>query len=94
MEEKSIIRNLLFTTNAFDKVEFSKTYKVLLDKLIESKENILNAIRKNEQLVKKFENFQKTMDDMLFEENATYYEEGFRLGVLLGLDVARLIKQE
>ena len=50
-------------------------------------------IKKDKRIYEQFKKYQQAIDDFNLEECIMHYEEGFRFGVLLGLDLVGYIKE-
>ncbi len=66
----------------------TKEYKAFLDKLIKSDEEIRKLLKEDDVLYILYKKAMDSLGGMMSEEVAIYYAEGFRAGILLGLDVA------
>lgn len=93
MHEKSTIRKLLYNKISED-IKISKTYKKIRDKLIDNESEILKNIKDDKMLEKLFEINFDLNSDLVCEETALYFEEGFRLGVILGLELLNFFNEQ
>lgn len=93
MHEKSTIRKLLYNKISED-IKISKTYKKIRDKLINNESEILKNIKDDKMLEKLFEINFGLNSDLVCEETALYFEEGFRLGVILGLELLNFFNEQ
>lgn len=93
MHEKSTIRKLLYNKISED-IKISKTYKKIRDKLINNESEILKNIKDDKMLEKLFEINFDLNSDLVCEETALYFEEGFRLGVILGLELLNFFNEQ
>ena len=93
MHEKSTIRKLLYNKISED-IKISKTYKKIRDKLIDNESEILKNIKDDKKLEKLFEINFDLNSDLVCEETALYFEEGFRIGVILGLELLNFFNEQ
>ena len=93
MHEKSTIRKLLYNKISED-IKISKNYKKIRDKLINNEREILKNIKDDKMLEKLFEINFDLNSDLVCEETALYFEEGFRIGVILGLELLNFFNEQ
>lgn len=94
MSNKSAIRNMIFEGRGCnDNVKPTKKYYEYLDTVIENEEFFLKEIKKDKRIYEQFKKYQQAVDDFNLEECIMHYEEVFRFGVLLGLDLVGYIKE-
>ena len=93
MHEKSTIRKLLYNKISED-IKISKNYKKIRDKLINNESEILKNIKDDKMLEKLFEINFDLNSDLVCEETALYFEEGFRIGVILGLELLNFFNEQ
>ncbi|MBR2341390.1 MAG: hypothetical protein IKA72_03165 [Clostridia bacterium] len=61
----------------------------LLDVLIEKSEKLEKKLKETPEIFKLYKEVQDAIDKLHDEETDEYYTEGFRFGVLLGMDVMK-----
>ncbi len=88
------IRDVIYNSNTSERIKQTKKYKELLDVVIEKEKIFTTELKKNDELIKMYHDFDFANGNFHCEECITYYEEGFRTGVLLGLNIAGYIKEE
>lgn len=66
----------------------SETYNKLMDKLITADRQLQNELAANEKLMQLYKRYQDVCDELSMDETALFFEEGVKLGLLLGVQTA------
>ena len=94
METKSIIRKMFYNeVGSFDCIKCSDKTKSIMEKLDKIEREFLSLIKNKPQILNKYNEYFQCFSELCCEETATYFEEGFRFGVLLGQDISTYIKE-
>ena len=95
MKNVSAIRMMMFESKgSFETKRMGEAYQKALGELIERENAFLQDLKENGSLKESYEKLSDAVDEVSFQECVARYEEGFRFGVLLGLDIAGIIKEE
>lgn len=95
MKYKSAIKAMFYEGRGMsDGVRMSERYKEIINKVVKSEEIFLDRIKDNRGAQEAYKELESQTQKLKCEEVASFYEEGFRFGVLLGLDIAGYIKDE
>ena len=89
MEESVILQMLYGLRGNRESIKPSDKYYEALDKLDEHDDRIQEKIKDNEELVALFKERESLELDVAIVGQEDYYVEGFRFGVLMGLDIAK-----
>ena len=76
-----------------ENIKLSKEYEKILKEITELDENFINAIEKDSKLLEMYKEVSNKQDELCLEDCYLHYAEGFRFGVLMGLDIAETIKE-
>ena len=66
----------------------TKEHEGFLDELIKTDEEIQKLLKKDDTVYTLYKKAMDSLGGMMSEEIAVYYAEGFRAGILLGMDIA------
>lgn len=88
MKRESAIREM-FNGNRgrCDQIPMTKEYRQLLAEAEESEEVFLSALGKEERLIELYKKEKEDLEEIWSNECDAYFCEGFRFGVLLGIDI-------
>ena len=70
-----------------DQIPMTEKYRQLLAEAEESEEAFLSALGKKERLIELYKKAKEDLEEIWSSECDSYYCEGFRFGVLLGMDI-------
>lgn len=88
MTKKSAIMQMFYGKRGYNElVPCGKTYRKLLRKAIEKEENMKEKLREQPELLKLYEEAIEALDALSDESSDRHYVEGFRFGVLMGMDI-------
>ena len=91
----SAINQMVFENRGeCDYIEKNKEYNELLDKYVKIEEEFEETFLTSEAALYLYRKVIDALDFLNCEECHCYYREVFRFGVLIGLDIAGLIKNE
>ena len=91
MKRNSIIEKLYQGDRPlYESVTTSEETKRASEAFVEYDDEFRKKLEEFPELFKLYQKTNKVMEDMISLEENDYYMEGFRLGVLLGLDIADL----
>ena len=83
---KSAIEQMCFgLRGTYESVRASEKYSQLMDKVCEFDDKLTEKLKYDKESA---ELFKDAIDEASCEECETFYKEGFRFGVLLGIDVS------
>ena len=90
MNRTSAIEELFFNNCGIDESLKCKKaeYLTSLDKVIEREENLLEKLRKTPAIFDLYQNFQIEQRKLQEEERKSLYEQAFKFGIILGLEIA------
>lgn len=89
MKRNEIIRETGKTTHGIlSDMEMPKSYFEKREKAYKIYEELMNEIKDNKIAVVLYEKLYEANIETFIEERDFYYSEGFRWGVLLGMDIA------
>lgn len=88
MKSKSIIRDILYGYFSVDNIKMSEAYDKLIDELTDADNKLTAELAANEHLTKLYQRYQDVCDELSMEETALFFEEGVKLGLLLGVQTA------
>ena len=66
----------------------TKEHEAFLDELIKTDEEIQKLLKRDDTVYALYKKAMDCLGGMMSEEVAVYYAEGFRAGILLGMDIA------
>lgn len=90
MKEYSAIQDMYYgRRGTSDYIENSQKYREVLTKYIEAMEELEAELKKSPNLLALYEKAEALNEEMQAESLDTHYCEGFRFGVLMGLDIAK-----
>ena len=84
----AIMEMYLGDRGRYDKIPLPDKYWEVLEKAEKCEESLLQEISKNKKLLALFEDVKSALEDCWILEADSRFCEGFRFGVLIGLDVA------
>lgn len=94
MKEKSAIRQMLYGQRGnFQLIELTTEYKELKKKYCEIEDEFESKLKEMPELYALYLKVCDANDDKNSEIENTYYAEGFRFGLLIGLDAAGLLRE-
>lgn len=92
---KSAIKMMYYgEKGTFDSLKNTPEIKHLLNEINYNEEMLLQKLKKIPEIISQYNKLQDLLSKLNCAESELYYIEGFRFGVLLGLDVADLLKEE
>ena len=59
-----------------------------MGKVCEIDNKLTQKLKEDKEVAELYKQFKAALDEVTSDENETYYKEGFRFGVLLGIDVS------
>ena len=65
-----------------------ESYREIISRVSDLYSEFTEVIKSYPKIVELFEKLESTENELVVEEKEIFYSEGFRLGVLLGLDIA------
>ena len=88
MKKKSMILEM-FNGNRgrYDQIPMTEEYWDLVKEAEENENNFLAALNEKEELIELFKKVKESIEAMWSNECESHFCEGFRYGVLLGMDV-------
>jgi len=87
---KSIIRHILYgKKGTLDSVRSTKEHDIYLDKVIEHDDELRAKLESNPELLTLYRKVNDSISKLNHESAAAHFAEGFKLGVLLGLELAQ-----
>ncbi|MBQ2740909.1 MAG: hypothetical protein IJF39_04765 [Clostridia bacterium] len=66
----------------------TKEHEAFLDELVKTDEEIQKLLKRDDTVYALYKKAMDCLGGMMSEEVAVYYAEGFRAGILLGMDIA------
>jgi hypothetical protein len=91
---KSAIKEIFYGQRGIEFVPQGEEYSAKLEALVLAEEEMEQKTKELPEWKALFEKVKSAFEDLGVNECDAYYFEGFRLGVLVGLDVAGFIKEE
>lgn len=89
MKRNSIIKKLYLGKNPlYASVPYSKKYERLLEEAIKYEKLMRSSLEKYPEILSLYEKTNEVIDDLNNQTVDEFYMEGFRFGVLLGMDIA------
>lgn len=86
---KSAIEEMCFgLRGTYESVRTSGKYSQLMDKVCEVDNKLTEKLKNDKAAEELYKQFKDAIDEASCEECETFYKEGFRFGVLLGLDIS------
>ena len=86
---KSAIEQMCFgLRGTYESVKTSEKYSQLMDKVCQIDNKLTEKLKDDKEMIELYRQFKDAMDETACEECETFYKEGFRFGVLLGIDVS------
>jgi len=86
---KSVIREMLRgKTGSFERIKNSPEYFELLDIAVKREAEFKAKLVKHNKLTELYSNASIAIDKLNCESEVSHYTEGFKFGLLLGLEVA------
>ena len=86
---KSAIEQMCFgLRGTYESVRPSEKYSQLMDKVCEFNNKLTEKLKDDKEAAELYRQFKDAIDEASCEECETFYKEGFRFGVLLGIDVS------
>ena len=90
MKKNSVIRQLLYDGPfSLEAVGINDEQRHLLGVLSDLEENLIEKLRSDKTAMDLFKKFQDASDDLYSEEMCYMFEHWFKLGVLLGMELAQ-----
>ena len=91
MENQSTILQLFYgNIGTYDTIKLGENYKKLLEKVVIQDESFRKALKKYPHFIKEYNKTNDLIDQMNGEINETYYLEGFKIGLLVGIEAKNL----
>ena len=85
----SAIRQMFYVERgSFEKIKVSNKYVKVLGELADLDENFIKLIERDSKLLKLYKEVSEKQDELCAEDAYIHFAEGFRFGVLMGLDIA------
>ncbi len=83
--KNSIIKDIFYGNNkCWDNIKMSHTYFKLFDKFCDLLDEFTNSLNANQkELLEKLKDLDSDID---LESNETFFKEGFKLGLLIGIE--------
>ena len=72
----------------YENVKLTKRYTKVLGELADLDENFIKLIERDSKLLKLYKEVSEKQDELCAEDAYIHFAEGFRFGVLMGLDIA------
>lgn len=72
----------------YESVVHGEEYQKCLDKVIKCDDEMRGALKKNPKLLELYQKATRALDALSVAGEDDYYVEGFKFGVLMGLDIA------
>lgn len=92
---KSAIKMMYYgERGTFDSITTTSEIKRLLEEIVEKENTFLEELNKHPSAKEQYNLLQEVINKLDCSESELYYQEGFRFGVLLGLDIAGILKNE
>lgn len=86
---KSVIDEMCFgLRGTYESVRTSEKYFRLMDKVCKADNKLIEKLKDDEDAAKLYEQFKDAIEEASSEESKTFYKEGFRFGVLLGIEIS------
>ena len=86
---KSAIDQMLYgLRGTYESVQASENYSRLMGKVCEIDNKLTQKLKEDKEAAELYKQFKDALDEVTSDENEIYYKEGFRFGVLLGIDVS------
>lgn len=86
---KSAIEQMCFgLRGTYESVRASEKYSLLMGKVCEVDDKLTEKLQDDKEAAELYRQFKDAIDEASCEECETFYKEGFRFGVLLGIDVS------
>lgn len=86
---KSAIEQMRYgLRGTYESVKVTKRYTSIMGKVCDADEALTKLLKAGSEEDRLYRQFKEHIDEAAFEECESYYKEGFRFGVLLGLDIA------
>jgi len=87
---KSVIKQMLLgKIGNFEQIKTSPEYLRVLDKTIKCEAEFKAKLAAHCEAVKLYKKVNTALNELICETEATHYAEGFKFGLLLGLEVAK-----
>ncbi len=94
-QHKSGIAQMFFEGRGMgESLELTKEYHRMLDVYIDLEEKFEKEFLKTKEASERYREVANSIHFLNCEECYCFYREGFRFGVLMGLDIAGLVKNE
>lgn len=88
MKKQSMIMEIYYGDRGrFDQIPMTEEYRELLRVAEEEETRFLSALNETEELKKLFKKTKDSIEALWSNECDSHFCEGFRIGVLLGMDV-------
>lgn len=89
MKKNSAIEKIFLGESVgFDSVPLTENYSKLMHKLLVRDEEFKKNAKNSPKLITLFDEYDNCYSDLCAEESKNYYIQGFKFGVLLGIDIA------
>ncbi len=86
---KSAIEQMCYgLRGTYESVKVTKRYTSIMGKVCDADEALTKLLKAGSEEDRLYRQFKEHIDEAACEECESYYKEGFRFGVLLGLDIA------
>ena len=87
---KSAILQMYFGERGYcEQIPQSMKYRNLLDDFLDSERLLYNAIASSPETVTLYDKAKEALEQVNIESAQNHFSEGFRFGLLMGLDVAQ-----
>ena len=91
---KSGIRAIFFGERGnIESIKRSNEYNKIVKEVLELDNDFYSAIENDKKVLELYKKLSDKQDELCFEDSYLHFAEGFRLGVLIGLDVAGFVKE-
>ena len=86
---KSAIEQMCYgLRGTYESVKVTKRYTSIMGKVCDADEALTKLLKAGSEEDRLYRQFKEHIDEAACVECESYYKEGFRFGVLLGLDIA------
>ena len=87
MKSKSTILEIFYgNIGSYDTIKLSENYKQLLGKVATQDETLRKSLHKYPNLLEEYNKTNDLIEQMYAECNENYYLEGFKIGLLVGIE--------
>ena len=95
MKEYSAIKEMFYgNRGTSEHIAPTKNYQEMLAEFVKKQDKLYEGLKKFPKLLELYNELENLSDALETENVDNYYSEGFRFGVLMGLDVVKEARRE